>query len=235
MLKLSDVKVRYGNIRALKGINIEVPKGQIVTMLGPNGAGKSTTLNAISGVLALSGGSIEFDGERIDGLSPDKIVKRGISQVSEGREIFPFMTVKENLELGAYVLKDKRQVYEDMEKMFEYFPVLKARRSQNAGTLSGGEQQMLLIARSLMSRAKLILMDELSLGLAPILVDELSEIVMQINKEGTTILLVEQNAKMALNVSKYAYVLENGSVRLSGDSNALRENEEVKNAYLGGK
>jgi branched-chain amino acid transport system ATP-binding protein len=234
MLKLSNIEIHYGNIKAIKGIALEVPTTKIITLLGSNGAGKTTTLNAISGLMRPSSGTIEFEGVRIDGLDPEKIVRRGISQVSEGREIFPLMTVKDNLELGAYVRNDKKLILEDEERMFGYFPILKERRFQRAGTLSGGEQQMLLIARGLMSRPKLLLMDEPSLGLSPLLVEEIFRIVVQINKEGTTILLVEQNARMALIVSEYAYIMENGLIHIKNEAHALLENEEVKKAYLGG-
>jgi branched-chain amino acid transport system ATP-binding protein len=234
MLKLFNVGIHYGIIRALRGVTLEVPKTKIITLLGSNGAGKTTTLNAISGLIRPSSGTIEFEGMRIDGLDPDRIVRFGISQVSEGREIFPLMTVKDNLDLGAYVVNDKKLILQDMEKMFNYFPILRERRFQKAGTLSGGEQQMLLIARGLMSRPKLLLMDEPSLGLSPILVEEIFQIIFQINQGGTTILLVEQNAQMALTVSEYAYILENGVLRISGESHTLLENEEVKRSYLGG-
>jgi branched-chain amino acid transport system ATP-binding protein len=234
MLKLSNIEIHYGNIKAIKGITLEVPTTKIITLLGSNGAGKTTTLSAISGLIRLANGAIEFDGVRIDGLDPDRIVRLGISQVSEGREIFPLMTVKDNLELGGYIVNDKKLILQDMEKMFNYFPILRERRFQRAGTLSGGEQQMLLIARGLMSRPKLLLMDEPSLGLSPLLVEEIFQIIVQINKQGTTILLVEQNAQMALIVSEYAYILENGVIRISGNPNILLENEEVKKSYLGG-
>lgn len=234
MLKLVNIEIHYGHIRALKGITLEVPTTKIVALLGSNGAGKTTTLNAISGLMRPAKGTIEFDEMRIDGLDPNRIVKLGISQVSEGREIFPLMTVKDNLELGAYTRNDKKLILQDMEKMFNYFPILRERKFQRAGTLSGGEQQMLLIARGLMSRPKLLLMDEPSLGLSPLLVEEIFQIIFQINKEGTTILLVEQNAQMALIVSEYAYIMENGIMRISGNSNILLKNEEVKKYYLGG-
>ena len=234
MLKLSNIEIHYGNIKAIKGITLEVPTTKIITLLGSNGAGKTTTLNAVSGLIRPSNGTIEFDGMRIDGLDPDRIVRRGISQVSEGREIFPLMTVKDNLELGAYVGKDKKLILQDMERMISYFPILRERRFQRAGTLSGGEQQMLLIARGLMSRPKLLLMDEPSLGLSPLLVEEIFRIIVQINKEGTTILLVEQNARMALIISEYAYIMENGLIRIKDEAHALLENEEVKRSYLGG-
>jgi branched-chain amino acid transport system ATP-binding protein len=234
MLKLSNIEIHYGNIKAIKGITLEVATTKIITLLGSNGAGKTTTLSAISGLIRPSNGAIEFDGVRIDGLDPDRIVRLGISQVSEGREIFPLMTVKDNLELGGYIVNDKKLILHDMEKMFSYFPILRERRFQRAGTLSGGEQQMLLIARGLMSRPKLLLMDEPSLGLSPLLVEDIFRIIVQINKEGTTILVVEQNARMALIISEYAYIMENGIIRISGESHTLLENEEVKKSYLGG-
>jgi branched-chain amino acid transport system ATP-binding protein len=234
MLQISNVEVHYGNIKALKGVSLEIPKGKIITLLGSNGAGKTTTLNTVCGVIHPSRGHIEFEGERIDRWDPDRIVKLGISQVSEGREIFSLMAVEDNLELGAYIRKDKKEVLQDIQRIFAYFPVLRDRRSQKAGTLSGGEQQMLLIGRALMSKPKMLLMDEPSLGLSPLMVEEIFRIIVQIHKEGTTLLLVEQNAQMALGVSEFAYILENGVIRISGDARSLLDNDEVKKSYLGG-
>lgn len=233
MLSVKAIETFYGAIRALKGISIEIPEGHIVTLLGANGAGKSTTLKTLSGLLKPATGTIEFDGRRIEGLHPEKIVRLGISQVPEGREIFPDMTTKENLEMGAYSRKDGSLIKKDMDRVFEYFPILRTRQSQTAGTLSGGEQQMLAIARGLMSRPKLLLLDEPSLGLAPVLVEEIFSIIEQINGEGTTILLVEQNANMALQISHYGYVLETGTISLADKTENLLSNEEVTKSYLG--
>jgi branched-chain amino acid transport system ATP-binding protein len=202
MLKIENIKTFYGKIEALKGISFQINKGEIVSLIGANGAGKTTTLLSISGIIKPKEGSIIFKNEKIDKLSPDKIVLKGISQVPEGRRVFPFLTVKENLILGAYLRKDKDGIEADLEKNFKLFPILKERYNQDAGTLSGGEQQMLAIARALMSKPELLLLDEPSLGLAPKIVELIFEIIMEINREGGTILLVEQNAKMALKISK---------------------------------
>jgi len=233
LLKLDNVKTYYGNIRALKGISLEVNEGEIVCLIGGNGAGKSTTLMTISGVLTPEEGDVLYRGRPIAGIRPDHIVEMGICQVPEGRMIFPLLTVNENLDLGAYLRKDKDGIKEDIERVFELFPVLRERGKQAGGTLSGGEQQMLAIGRALMARPKLLLLDEPSLGLAPILVDTIFDIIRQINEQGTTILLVEQNAQLALQFSHRGYVIETGRIALADTSAALLNNEQVKKAYLG--
>ncbi len=233
LLELDNVKTYYGNIRALKGISIKVDESEIVCLIGGNGAGKSTTLMTISGVLTPIEGDVHYQGQSIVSVRPDDIVSLGISQVPEGRMIFPLLTVMENLDLGAYLRTDKNGITADLERVFEYFPVLSERRQQDGGTLSGGEQQMLAIGRALMARPKLLLLDEPSLGLAPIVVDSIFDIIRQINEEGTTILLVEQNAQLALQFSHRGYVLETGEITLADTSEALRTNELVKKAYLG--
>jgi branched-chain amino acid transport system ATP-binding protein len=233
LLKLDNVKTYYGNIRALKGISLEVNEGEIVCLIGGNGAGKSTTLMTISGVLTPEEGDVLYQGRPIAGIRPDHIVQMGICQVPEGRMIFPLLTVNENLDLGAYLRKDKDGIKEDIERVFELFPVLRERSKQAGGTLSGGEQQMLAIGRALMARPKLLLLDEPSLGLAPILVDTIFDIIRQINEQGTTILLVEQNAQLALQFSHRGYVIETGRIALADTSAALLKNEQVKKAYLG--
>jgi branched-chain amino acid transport system ATP-binding protein len=232
LLELDDVHTYYGNIAALSGISLTVEEGEIVTLIGSNGAGKSTTLRSISGLTPPREGSIQFDGEEIGETPPQEIVQRGISQSPEGRRIFDRMTVRENLELGAYLRRDTN-VASDMDRVFDLFPRLKEREKQKAGTMSGGEQQMLAIGRALMASPKLLLLDEPSMGLAPVLVERIYETVAEINKQGTTILLVEQNANFALEVSERAYVLETGTVALSDKASALRENPEVQRAYLG--
>ena len=234
MLKIDDINVYYGAIHALKGISLEVDEGEIVTLIGANGAGKSTTLRTISGLLKPKTGGIVFQGQDIAGVPAHEIVKRGISQVPEGRRIFAEMTVMENLDLGAFTRKDKDGVAADMKHVFELFPRLEERRDQVAGTLSGGEQQMLAMGRALMSRPKLLLLDEPSMGLAPLLIREIFNIIVDINKSGTTVLLVEQNANMALSIASRAYVLETGRITLSGSAAELAASEEVKKAYLGG-
>lgn len=233
MLKLSDVHVYYGHVHALRGLNMTVEDGKIVSLLGGNGAGKSTTLKMISRLIQPKKGSYEMDGQSMLRDSPSKVVKKGIIHCPENRRVFPLLTVEENLKIGAYSRKDKN-VKEDLEKVFLYFPRLKERVKQKAGTLSGGEQQMLAIGRSLMGKPKILLLDEPSLGIAPILVKEIFEIIKKINKDGTSILLVEQNANMALGISDYAYVLENGHIALEGHSQDLRNNDEVRRLYLGG-
>jgi branched-chain amino acid transport system ATP-binding protein len=233
LLKLDNVKTYYGNIRALKGISLEVAEGEIVCLIGGNGAGKSTSLMTISGVLTPEEGDIIYQGQSIVSLRPDNIVEMGICQVPEGRMIFPVLTVMENLDLGAYLRKDKDGIKADIERVFGLFPILRERSNQAGGTLSGGEQQMLAIGRALMARPKLLLLDEPSLGLAPIVVDSIFDIIRQINEEGTTILLVEQNAQLALQFSHRGYVLETGEITLADTSEALRTNEQVKKAYLG--
>ncbi len=233
LLKLDSVKTYYGNIRALKGISMEVAEGEIVCLIGSNGAGKSTTLMTISGVLTPEEGDVIYQDQSIVSLRPDNIVQMGICQVPEGRMIFPLLTVMENLDMGAYLRKDKDGIKADIDRVFGLFPILRERLKQAGGTLSGGEQQMLAIGRALMARPKLLLLDEPSLGLAPILVDTIFEIINQINKQGTTILLVEQNAQLALQFSHRGYVIETGEIVLADTSAALLNNEEVKKAYLG--
>ena len=234
MLKINDINVFYGAIHAIKEASLEVNEGEIVTLIGANGAGKSTILRTISGLLKPKGGSIQFEGRDIAGLPAHEIVKGGISQVPEGRRIFAEMTVLENLELGAFTRKDKDGIKADMEMVFNRFPRLKERISQLAGTLSGGEQQMLAMGRALMSRPRLLLLDEPSMGLAPLLIKEIFAIIQDINKAGTTVLLVEQNANMALSIAHRAYVLETGRITLSGDAKELAASEDVRKAYLGG-
>ena len=233
LLKLDNIKTYYGNIRALKGISIEVDENEIVCLIGGNGAGKSTTLMTISGVLTPVEGDVLFQGQSIVGVRADSIVQMGICQVPEGRMIFPLLTVMENLDLGAYLRNDKEGIKEALDRVFELFPAMSERRKQYGGTLSGGEQQMLAIARALMGRPKLLLLDEPSLGLAPIFVDSIFETIHQINEEGTTILLVEQNAQLALQYSNRGYVLETGEIALAGTSEDLLTNEQVRKAYLG--
>lgn len=235
MLKLVDVHTFYGPIEALRGIDIEVKQGEIVCLIGNNGAGKSTALMTISGILKPLSGDILFEGKSIKGISPHKIVEMGISQVPEGRRIFPILTVKENLELGAYTkLKVKSSKFKvQLDKIYKLFPVLKERQNQLGGTLSGGEQQMLAIGRALMSNPKLLLLDEPSLGLAPILVSKIFKTIKEINREGVTVLLVEQNARAALKLSNRGYVLENGRIVLEGKGEELLNNEQVRKAYLG--
>jgi len=234
MLELSNVNVYYGPIHAVKNISLSIKEGEIVTLVGANGAGKSTTLKSISGLEKSKTGEIQFKDKRIHSLTPTNIVKLGISYVPEGRRIFSKMSVMENLEMGAYTRKDKKGVKEDFEKIFTLFPRLKERKDQLAGTLSGGEQQMLAIGRGLMSRPKLLLLDELSMGLAPIIVKEIFSIIEDINKDGISILLVEQNANMALRVSDRAYIIKNGEIEIEGNSKELLEDERVKKAYLEG-
>jgi len=233
LLSLDNVKTYYGNIRALKGISMEVDEGEIVCLIGANGAGKSTTLMTISGVLVPIEGDITYQGRPIAGMRADNVVHMGICQVPEGRMIFPLLTVTENLDMGAYLRRDSGSIKEDVEMVFHLFPVLKERQRQHGGTLSGGEQQMLAIGRALMSRPKLLLLDEPSLGLAPIVVDSIFETIQRINDQGTTILLVEQNAQIALQVSSRGYVLETGEIALADESANLLANERVRKAYLG--
>lgn len=233
MLTIDNIDVYYGVIHALKGISVQVNQGEIVTLIGANGAGKSTILRSISGLLKPKSGTINFLGQNITGIPAQDIVKLGISHAPEGRRVFANMTVLENLELGAYIRKDKK-IDADMEKVFLRFPRLKERRTQLSGTLSGGEQQMLAIGRALMSRPKLLLMDEPSMGLAPLLVKEIFAIIKDINQAGTTILLVEQNAHMALSIANRAYVLETGHIALAGDAKELAASDHVRKAYLGG-
>jgi len=233
MLKIKDLNVRYGGIHAVRGISLEVPQGSIVTLIGANGAGKSSTLRAICNLIKKTG-SVSFLGEDISKLPTKDIVKRGITMVPEGRHVFPDLTVYENLVLGAYTRQDKTTAQKDRELVYSLFPILKERESQLAGTLSGGEQQMLAVGRALMSRPKLMMLDEPSMGLAPMLVSEIFKIIKRINQEGVTILLIEQNARMALKTADYAYVLETGSISISGTGQELLHNDQVTKAYLGG-
>ena len=234
MLKIDNIHVYYGAIHALKGVSLEVRKGEIVTLIGANGAGKSTTLRTVSGLLAPKSGAITFLGENIAGTPAHEIVKHGISQVPEGRRIFAERSVQENLELGAFTRKDKDGVAKDFDLVYRRFPRLEERRKQQAGTLSGGEQQMLAMGRALMSRPKLLLLDEPSMGLAPLLIKEIFSIIEDINREGTTVLLVEQNANMALSIAHRAYVMETGRITLQGAAKDLAASEDVRKAYLGG-
>lgn len=234
MLKVDTVNVYYGGIHAIKDVSLMVREGEIVTLIGANGAGKSTILRTISGLLNPKTGSVEFEGARLTGVPAQDIVKKGISQVPEGRRIFANLTVLENLELGAYIRSDAKGIREDIQKIYGRFPRLAERRAQLAGTLSGGEQQMLAMGRALMSRPKLLLLDEPSMGLAPLLVKEIFAIIREINAGGTTILLVEQNANMALSIAHQAYVLETGRITLAGTARELADSESVRKAYLGG-
>jgi branched-chain amino acid transport system ATP-binding protein len=233
ILKLEDVHTYYGSIHALKGISLEVDEGEIVTLIGANGAGKSTTLRSINGLNHPRKGSITFQGENITNEAPHNIVKNGIAQAPEGRKLFPRMTVMENLEMGAFQRTDKQGIKEDMDHVFTLFPRLAERKTQKAGTMSGGEQQMCAIGRALMAHPTLLLLDEPSMGLAPIFVERIFEIIVEINKQGTPILLVEQNALMALDVASRGYVLETGTIALADDAKALRANERVRKTYLG--
>ena len=234
MLKVEDINVYYGSIHAIKGVSFSVNKGEIVTLIGANGAGKSTTLNTVSGLLRSKTGSITFNGQDLGKIPPHKIVSMGLAQVPEGRRVFLSMTVQENLEMGAYTQKKGDDIDAELEKVFERFPRLKERRRQIAGTLSGGEQQMLAMGRALMSKPELLMLDEPSMGLSPILVDQIFDIVKELNKQGTTILLVEQNAQMALSVADRGYVLETGKIVTSANAQELLNNDAVKKAYLGG-
>lgn len=234
MLEVKDLKVSYGMIEAIKGISFEVNQGEIVSLIGSNGAGKSTTLRTISGIKPAKSGQILYEGQDILKSNAMKIVKAGISQVPEGRHVFKGMSVKENLLMGAYTRKDRDGLKEDMEKSFEYFPIIKERLNQDAATLSGGEQQMVAMARALMAKPKLLLLDEPSMGLAPLFIQQIFNIIEEINAAGTTVLLIEQNAKQALNISDRAYVMETGKILLSGSGQELLTSEKVQEAYLGG-
>ncbi|ERK30184.1 ABC transporter ATP-binding protein [Clostridium intestinale] len=234
-LKIKNLTVSYGSIKALKGIDIEVTEGQIVALLGANGAGKTTTLKTLSGLVDAEGGSIEFYGKNITNLSPEKITSLGIVQSPEGRQIFADITVEENLRIGAFTLKKKKEIEKNFERVYGYFPILKERRKQVAGTLSGGEQQMLAIARALMASPKVLLLDEPSLGLAPLIVKNIFEIVKEINQEGTTVLIIEQNALQTLKIANYAYVLEVGEINISGKASELIQDKRLLDAYLGGE
>jgi branched-chain amino acid transport system ATP-binding protein len=232
--RIHSLRVFYERVEALKGISIAMKSGAIVTLIGANGAGKSTTLRAISGLIRAASGEIFFEEKKIDGLSPQEIVRAGIAHVPEGRRVFPSMTVRENLMLGAFRRKDKEEIQADLEGILEHFPILRERRSQGAGSLSGGEQQMLAIGRALMSKPRLLLLDEPSLGLAPLMVKEVGRIIADINQREVGIILVEQNARMALRLAHVGYVLETGSITLQGKASDLIDNEHVKKAYLGG-
>jgi len=234
MLEVNDVHAYYGNIHALKGVSLTVEEGEIVTLIGANGAGKSTTLNTICGLLHPQSGTIRLEGQEIHGLPPHTVVARGVSQAPEGRRIFGRLSVQENLEMGAFLRDDAESIRQDTQRVFDLFPRLEERRRQLGGTLSGGEQQMLAIGRALMAHPRLLLLDEPSMGLAPLLVEDIFRVIRQLNEEGTTILLVEQNALMALSVASRGYVLETGQVVLAGTADDLRENPQVQEAYLGG-
>ena len=233
MLKIKDLHVSYGGIKALRGVDLEVPDGKIVTLIGANGAGKSTTLRTISGLVKAESGSITYDGKELLGLSINKILEQGIAQSPEGRRVFPNLTVLENLKIGAYLRKDRDGIEKDIRWIYELLPRLEERHWQPAGTLSGGEQQMLAVGRALMSRPKLLMMDEPSLGLAPLVVQGIFDIIRTINQQGVTVLLIEQNANMALKIADYAYVLETGCITKSGTGAALLADESIKEAYLG--
>ena len=233
LLNLTDVFIHYQKVAAVQGISIELEEGHVVTLIGSNGAGKSTTLRTISGLVHPSAGEILFDGQRIDSFPPDKILKLGVAHVPEGRRVFPGLTVLENLYTGAFVRSDKEGIKRDLQNVFEHFPVLKARRKQVAKTMSGGEQQMLAIGRALMSNPRVLMLDEPSLGLAPLVVQEIGRILTDINQKGVSVILVEQNAEMALNLAHYGYVLETGRIALHGKAEELKDNEHVRKAYLG--
>ena len=235
VLKLSNVEASYGGVRVLKGISLEVPRGKIVALLGANGAGKTTTLRAITGLVNVTGGSIELDGEDVTRAPTEKTVAKGVAISPEGRQVFAELTVEENLTIGGFTLKDRKQLGHNIERVYGYFPRLKERRSQIAGTLSGGEQQMLSIGRALMASPRILLMDEPSLGLAPLIVRDIFKIIKDLNDEGATILIVEQNALQTLKVADYAYILEVGNIFLHGTGQELLTNPQVKAAYLGGK
>ena len=233
MLKIENLHVNYGGIQALRGISLEVPDGKIVTLIGANGAGKSTTLRTITGLVKAASGSIQWNGEELLGKSIDRIISEGIAMSPEGRRVFPDMTVLENLKIGAYLRKDKAEIEKDIQWVYQLFPRLQERCWQLAGTLSGGEQQMLAVGRALMSRPKLMMLDEPSLGLAPLVVQDIFKIIQEINRQGVTVLLIEQNANMALKIADLAYVLETGNITMSGTGAELLVNEKVKEAYLG--
>jgi branched-chain amino acid transport system ATP-binding protein len=234
LLEIKDVHVHYHKVAALKGIDMAVPEDGIVTIIGANGAGKSTTLRSISGLVRISRGEIVFAGERIDGLPPEKIVALGIAHVPEGRRVFPNLTVEENLRTGAFLRSDKAAIDKDLDEVFGHFPRLKERRKQWARSLSGGEQQMLAIGRALMSRPKMLVLDEPTMGLSPVLVQEIARIIRDIVERGVPVVLVEQNAELALRLARFAYVLETGRIALQGSAHELHDNEHVRRAYLGG-
>ncbi|UWQ85533.1 ABC transporter ATP-binding protein [Leisingera caerulea] len=233
MLEMKNVAVNYGKVNAIRNISVAVPEGKIVTIIGGNGAGKTTTLRAMSGMLPITAGEIRFEGKRIDHLPAHKVVANGIAHVPEGRRIFPDMTVEENLRTGAFLRKDREAIEADLKDVFERFPRLRERRTQMAKTMSGGEQQMLAIGRALMSKPRLLLMDEPSMGLAPVIVEEIARIVEEINANGLSVVLVEQNAELALELADYAYVLETGNAAMEGPADELHGNEHVRAAYLG--
>ncbi len=233
MLEVKDLHVSYGGIKALRGVNIEVPDGKIVTLIGANGAGKSTMLRTISGLVKAESGSVLYNGKELLGMPINKILEEGVAQVPEGRRVFTNLSVLENLKIGAYLRKDKQGIQKDIEWVYELFPRLQERSWQMAGTLSGGEQQMLAVGRALMQKPKLLLMDEPSLGLAPLIIEQIFEAIKKINNDGTTILLVEQNSEAALNIAGRGYVLENGLIRLSDTAQALLGNDEIRKSYLG--
>lgn len=235
MLKVENLETYYGNIRAIKGVSLEVPEGKIVSLIGANGAGKTTTLKTIAGILTPRSGSVTLCGKQVHGLRSYQLVSQGLALVPEGRQVLATMTVLENLELGAYQRNDRENVKKDIEQMMERFPILRERIKQIAGTMSGGQQQMLVIARALMSRPKLLLLDEPSMGLAPLIVADIFKVIQEINQEGTTVLIVEQNVRQALKVAHYGYVIENGQIVLRGEAQDLLNDERVKEAYLGGK
>ncbi len=234
ILKLDNLTVSYGSIKALKGINIQVREGEIVALLGANGAGKTTTLKSLSGIVPIENGSIEFFGKNITNLVPEKITSLGIVQSPEGRQIFPDITVEENLRVGAFTVKSKKEIAKNFERVYKYFPILLERKKQLAGTLSGGEQQMLAIARALMASPKVLLLDEPSLGLAPLIVKAIFEIIKEINSEGTTVLIIEQNALQTLKIADYGYVLEVGEINMEGKAEELIKDKRLLEAYLGG-
>ena len=234
LFQIKSLSVHYNKVRALRAVSMEVDQGDIVTLIGANGAGKSTTLRTVSGLVRASAGEIWFDGTRIDTLAPDEVVKRGIAHVPEGRHVFPELTVFENLNTGAFLRRDKDGIRQDLEAVYERFPRLKERRTQCGKTLSGGEQQMLAIGRALMARPKLLLLDEPSLGLSPVMVQEIARIIVDINARGVPVVLVEQNAELALKLARYAYVLETGRVALEGEAQRIRDDQHVRKVYLGG-
>lgn len=233
MLELKSIVAQYGHVQALKGVSLTINRGEIVTLLGANGAGKSTTLKCISGLLRATSGSIVFEGERIDHLPPHRVIRKGITQVMEGRRLFPDLDVLENLRLGAYLTNERQAIQQRIDRVFGYFPILKERQKQQASTFSGGEQQMLAMGRGLMASPHLLMLDEPSLGLAPILVQEVGKIIRTINRDGVTLLLIEQNAQMALRLAHRGYVLETGTIALEGTSRELISNDRVRKAYMG--
>ncbi len=234
MLKLENVQAGYGNILAIKDVSLEIERGEIVTLIGANGAGKSTTLMTISGVVQCRSGRIVLDDQEINGMTPDQIVKMGVCQVPEGRHIFPMLTVRENLDMGAFMRRDKAKIKEDVDYVYSLFPILKERRNQDGGTLSGGEQQMLAMSRALMARPEVMLLDEPSMGLAPLIIKQIFQIIKKINSESeTTIFLVEQNANQALQIADRGYVIENGVITMTGSAKSLLSNQDIQKAYLG--